>query len=404
MRRRHFLSLLGATGALTTVSRRTIIQATAQDSPAPNTPALIPSTPDVVPESAQAYTSVRDGVVWFDIAKLPIEGRAWNNEPRFRTFDRFPARGEKIVTPGVWGNSRHSAGMAFRFASDSPKFQVHYRLFSKNVAMAHMPATGVSGLDLYAKDDNGDFRWVEVTRPGQQEDTTTLTDGLTPGKREYMLYFPLYNGIDTLELGIPEGTTLEPLAPRDTPAGGNVKPILMYGTSILHGGCAARPGMPHPAILGRRLHWPVLNFGFSGSARMEAPLAELFAELDPSAYVLDPLPNMDPGIVRERAKTFIEILRAKRPETPIILVEDRTFTNAWIHPGKLSFHAENHKALRETYEALLSEGMEKLWYIPGDTLFGDDHDGAVDGSHATDLGFYRQADIMEPVLREALGL
>ncbi|MDO4557522.1 MAG: SGNH/GDSL hydrolase family protein [Planctomycetia bacterium] len=408
MQRRHFLSWIGAAGALTTISRYPSVRTLASDAPdssAPPTPSTVPSTPDVVPDSPETYTSVRDGIVWFDVAKLPIEGRVWNQEPRFRTFDRFPSRAEKILTPGVWGNSRHSAGMVWRFLSDAPAFHIHYRLLSDRVAMTHMPATGVSGFDLYARDESGALRWVEVTRPTKREDTTKLTDGLAPGKREYWLYFPLYNGVDSLEIGIPEGdATLEPLAPRNTPVGGNVKPILMYGTSILHGGCAARPGMPHPAILGRRLDWPVLNFGFSGAARMETPLAELFAELDPMVYVLDPLPNMDPELVRERARPFIEILRTKRPETPIVLVEDRPFTNAWIHPQKLRFHEENHRALRQTYETLVKNGMERLWYVPGDSLFGDDHDGAVDGSHATDLGFYRQADVLEPVLRESLGL
>jgi hypothetical protein len=35
--------------------------------------------------------------------------------------------------------------------------------------------------------------------------------------------------------------------------------------------------------------------------------------------------------------------------------------------------------------------------------FGDDNDGATDGSHASDLGFFRQADIFEPFLKAALG-
>lgn len=390
MQRRHFLSLVGVTGIAAMTARSVLAEEAAQ---------TVPATPATIPGSASDYSETRDGIVWFDVAKLPVEGRAWNNEERFRAFDRFPARGEKIVTQGVWGNSRNSAGMAFRFLSDSPTIHVHYRLSSGSVAMPHMPATGKSGLDLYAKDEQGMLRWVDVTQPTGQEATVVLTDGLAPGKREYMLYFPLYNGIDALELGIPVGDVLlEPLPPREE------KPMLMYGTSILHGGCAARPGMVHTAILGRRLNQPVLNFGFSGSARMEAPLAELFAELDPSVYVIDALPNMDPQLVRERAVPFVQIIRAKRPETPIILVEDRTFTNAWVHPDKLSFHAENHKALREAYDKLTADGMRKLWYISGDTLFGDDHDGAVDGSHATDLGFFRQANIMEPVLRETLGL
>ena len=47
--------------------------------------------------------------------------------------------------------------------------------------------------------------------------------------------------------------------------------------------------------------------------------------------------------------------------------------------------------------------MKSLHYIEGENLLGDDTEGATDGSHPNDLGFMRQADIFEPVLRKALG-
>jgi hypothetical protein len=40
--------------------------------------------------------------------------------------------------------------------------------------------------------------------------------------------------------------------------------------------------------------------------------------------------------------------------------------------------------------------------LVGDHLYGDDAEGATDASHASDLGFMRQADIFEPILRTAL--
>ena len=46
--------------------------------------------------------------------------------------------------------------------------------------------------------------------------------------------------------------------------------------------------------------------------------------------------------------------------------------------------------------------VTKLHYIGGDHLYGDDSAGATDASHANDLGFMRQADVMEPVIRAAL--
>jgi hypothetical protein len=40
--------------------------------------------------------------------------------------------------------------------------------------------------------------------------------------------------------------------------------------------------------------------------------------------------------------------------------------------------------------------------VTGDQLLGDDNEGAVDSSHPTDLGFYRQAKEFERVLRPVL--
>jgi hypothetical protein len=46
---------------------------------------------------------------------------------------------------------------------------------------------------------------------------------------------------------------------------------------------------------------------------------------------------------------------------------------------------------------ILPEQQRERWF------YGDDTEGATDASHASDLGFMRQADIFEPVLRRVLG-
>ena len=63
---------------------------------------------------------------------------------------------------------------------------------------------------------------------------------------------------------------------------------------------ALRPGMPHPAILGRRLGHPIINLGFSGNGRMEPEVGQFLCELDPLIYVIDCLPNMIGREVAER--------------------------------------------------------------------------------------------------------
>ena len=101
------------------------------------------------------------------------------------------------------------------------------------------------------------------------------------------------------------------------------------------------------------------------------------------------------------------IRRIRATETrhsPIVLVEDRRNTNSWILPARDALHTTNHAALKNAFETLQSVSDDNLYYIPGDSLYGTDGDGATDGSHANDLGFYRQANVFEPVLRKAMGL
>ncbi|MBL6692877.1 MAG: SGNH/GDSL hydrolase family protein [Flavobacteriaceae bacterium] len=343
---------------------------------------------------AQKPTLSKDEIDWYDVKEMGVEGKGWTDTKRY--FDRFPSKAEGMVRDEVWNLSRHSAGMCMRFVSDSPNIHVRYRLFLDRLSMPHMPATGVSGLDLYANDGNGIDRSAGVVLPDKKEMETIIAKNLSPGSRRYTIYLPLYNGVESLEVGVPKGESFEPLAPRKE------KPILFYGTSIMHGACASRPGMAFPAILGRRLRRPTLNLGFSGNGRMEIEVATLLAEQDPCAYVIDCLPNMNETTVSERTIPLVKKIRATHDKTPILLVEDRSFTNSEFFPEMKSHHQKSRAALKKAYAELTDAGVGNLYYLDGDHLLGEDGEGATDGSHPSDLGMLRYADAYEPVLRAIL--
>ena len=347
------------------------------------------------PETPASTATVDANVLWHDVSQWGVEGREWIAEERLSWFDRLPAAAQKTVTPNVWSLSRDCTGMMARFKTDATSIYVHYKLIKEALAKPHMPATGVSGIDLYARDGKGAWRWVQVTKPGKRELKVELVKELMPGTREYAAYLPLQNGVEFVRIGVPAGAQFERLVPR-------TKPVVFYGTSITHGVCASRPGMVHTAILGRHLDMPVVNLGFAGNGRMDAAVGDYLVKIDAAAYVIDCLPNMNPQQVTERTVPLIKQLRAARPETPIILVEDRRSTNEWILPAKARFHTQNHAALKACFEQLQEEGVRNLHYVSGDELYGTDSEGSTDGSHASDLGFMRQAAIMEPVLRAAL--
>ncbi|OWK34488.1 SGNH/GDSL hydrolase family protein [Fimbriiglobus ruber] len=352
--------------------------------------------PVVDPSTAKADANGQ--VLWYDAHSVGIEGQGWSDTKA--PFDRFPAKAEKIVRPPVWGLSHHSTGLCARFVTDAKTVSARWTVINKNLAMPHMPATGVSGLDLYMRDESGKWRWVANGRPADVTTTATLASGWPAGPHEFLLYLPLYNGVSSVEIGLPPGAKL--MKPDERPAG-HRKPVVFYGTSITQGGCASRPGMVHTAILGRRFDVPVINLGFSGSGTLDPEVADLLGELDVAVYVIDCLPNLQPKQVVERAEPFVKRLRKARPETPILLVEDRTTAQAVALPARKQFHIDNRAGLKKAFDTLVAAGDKNLYYLSGDHLIGDDGEGTVDGSHPTDLGFLRQADVMAEALAPLLG-
>ena len=104
-----------------------------------------------------AIGTVEGDVRWIDALDLAIEGLGWPSESQ--PYTRLPDRAEKAVRPAVWGLSRHSAGVRVRFMTNATNISARWTLRNPNLAMNHMPATGVSGLDLYTLTNTG-WRWT----------------------------------------------------------------------------------------------------------------------------------------------------------------------------------------------------------------------------------------------------
>jgi len=204
------------------------------------------------------------GMAWHGTRKLAVEGLGFAERASF--FDRFPARAREIVRPDVWHRSQYTAGVSVRFLTNASTVAARWRLRFEREILTHMASTGACGLDLYVRDGR-DWFWIGLGVPRSTAETVCRIVDLkwesAAEPREYQLYLPIFNGVDVLEIGLPADATLAAGPPR---AQSRLKPLCFYGTSIVHGACASRPGMTYPAILGRRFDRPVLNFGFSGHA------------------------------------------------------------------------------------------------------------------------------------------
>ncbi|MBN2296359.1 MAG: SGNH/GDSL hydrolase family protein [Pirellulales bacterium] len=337
---------------------------------------------------------IEGNTAWYNPEDWGVEGRVWNDTEKY--YHRFPARAKKTVRKPVWSLSTNPAGMCVFFETDSDRIDVRYDLTSGVLHASHFAPTGKSGLDLYSRDKDGKWRWCGINKPGSKAETKTMIKDIPRKMREFMLYLPLYNGLNSLYIGVNKDAVFKPVAPRKE------KPIVFYGTSIMQGGCVARAGMSFSSILGRRLNVPIVNLGFSGNGTMDASVGDLMAEIDAAVYVIDCLPNMDDKAVAAKTEPLVRQLRKARPDTPIVLVEDRTYDNSWIKPSSMQHNLSSRKALKAAYDRLVAAGVKGLVYVKGDGLLGDDSEATVDSSHPTDLGMMRMADSMEPVLRPLL--
>ncbi len=339
-------------------------------------------------DAQKAKTTPDDTTGWYDCQNLVVEGKGWTETKAF--YDRLPAKAEGKVPPSVWGLSHDSAGLCVAFTTDAPSIQVRWTVLKEGgLSMPHMPATGVSGVDLYSQGESGRWHFIANGRPTAATNTANFA---LPSGQPCLLYLPLYNGVKSVEIGVPKGSTVRSLD--RGAAGGRKKSVVIYGTSITQGGCASRPGMAFPAIVGRQLDTPVINLGFSGSGRMEPEMADLLAELDPSVYVLDCLWNMPPDLVSARIEPFVKTLRAAHPDTPILLAEDCSVRN--VCP------TEKGTILRSIYEKLTAEGVKNLHFLSNEGMLGDDWEGTVDGCHPNDLGMMRQAEVFSKAIAPLL--
>lgn len=337
------------------------------------------------------------GYVYTDAATLPLFGKV--SEGTSARYERLPASLEGKIRKGLWDLGRNSAGLYVRFRSDAPALRARWTSLNSHY-MNHMCPTGDRGIDVYVRVGN-EWRFLRSGRPskGATTDTEIISD-MEPMMREYMVYLSLYDGVTSLEVAVPEGYVVdqpEVLSPVVR------KPVVMYGTSILQGGCVTRPGMVYTSIISRRLDREVINLGFSGNAKLDEEIAYWMASVeDPGVFVLDNAPNCTAKLIEEKGEKFFRILRDAHPNVPIIFVEQTPYSYADFDMKTRKDLDDKVAVQRALFKKLKADGEKLIWYIPAKGMVGDDGDAFVDGCHMTDVGAIRYADLVTPVIRKAL--
>jgi lysophospholipase L1-like esterase len=329
--------------------------------------------------------------------QLEVDGLPWHTA-NHGEWIRLPLQLKGVVRKEVWELAQSPSGGRIRFRSDSTSLSVKLE-YPEAPGMKNMHAFGQTGVDLYV---DGVYRGTAIAdaeaKPGKIY-THSYFNGRPRAEHEIVLYLPLYMGVKVLAVGVDKDAVLRPAKPFALS-----KPVVFYGTSITQGGCASRPGMSYQAILGRRLNLDFVNLGFSGNGKGEPEMARAVADIDASCYVMDFAQN-NPTVesLQEVYGPFVEIIRAKHPETPVVLVTPIYATReAWGPDPRLDGMRAH---IRGIGARRIAAGDTNLQIVEGPDLLGPaDGGGLVDGTHPNDLGFQWMADGLAARLRKVLGL
>lgn len=293
----------------------------------------------------------------------------------------------------------HTAGATLGFKTDSGSICLRVKL-RNSFLMYHMTAIGSAGFDLYLGPPEHRVL-VAATRfqVNALDYSVILFDDLPAGEmREYLLEFPLYSGVESLEIGLDPDAKLE--APSPWRSGGK---IVIYGTSITQGGCASRPGMCLANLLSRRWNMEVVNLGFSGNGRGEPEVMELVAGVpDPALFVLDYVLNAGLKKFMATLPGAIDIIRRRHPRVPVALMtpmhQGRELFRSGIATEFLAYDA----VMRAEVEKRRAGGDCNVHFVNGTDESPEWHEFMVECSHLNDLGFYRQYELVAPQLEKLL--
>lgn len=323
------------------------------------------------------------------------------------SFSRFPADAQQTIPSDVWNQTQRSSGLHVRFITNSANITVNYTLSSQYSSNNWFSSVGANGLDLYARKPDGKWYWCH---PGSRtvgsqfkyssinpDDATYSSEGY-----EYVLYFPTFAITSSISVTVDSDAQFEFLTVTN-----EKKPIVVYGTSIVHGAVCSRPGNTWTSIVGRNFpDYPVVNLGFSGVGRMEPEVVEIINRIDASIYILDCLPNFSntsmPPLIDGRYKSAIDTLTKYHPDAAIVLTEHVGYADMEMWKARKDLVMADNIELKKVYDYFMQKGYTNLYYLSRSELGLDMSADIGDYVHPNDKGMYRYAEAYTAKISEVL--
>lgn len=219
-----------------------------------------------------------------------------------------------------------------------------------------------------------------------------MISNMDSSEKECLLYLPNYSELTSLQVGVDEGATIVPM---ENPFR---RKIVIFGSSFTHGVSTSRAGMSYPMQIGRNTGLYFCSIACSGNCKLQPYFADYLGDVkDADAMVFDAFSNPDAKMIEERLIPFIARIREKLPSTPLIFVQ-----TIYRESGNFDLRSrKGEEAKREMARKQMAEAMKRfdnVYFIDKADLTGTDHVTSADGTHPSDLGYWRWAQNLQPEL------
>ena len=298
-------------------------------------------------------------------------------------FRRVPADVAAATSADVARIAPMGTGGRVRFKTDSDYIVIHAEMGYKEQALL-MSDLACFSFDMYFCED-GKQHFFGSFVPSQGEGKSYTECRLrTDGKmHDVVINFPITACVKKFYVALRLGSNLE------APSGYKYKtPIVFYGSSIVHGIGAGRPGMVYPLIISRMFDTDVVDLGFGGAAKAEEPIIDYMKGLDMSVFVYDYDHNApSPEYLAATHYKGYRRIRDARPDLPIIMASKPDY---WANPEA---NEVRRQIIIDTFERAKREGDKLVSFVDGKAMYEENlrDEFTIDNCHPNDAGYVAMA-------------
>ena len=334
---------------------------------------------------ANAQTNVKPVYVYTEASDLTLVGKIHQDTPN--PYHRVDTVRFKGFTPTENGQVRMSSGIAVAFKTNSKSIAVK-TAFDAPGYPTNTNGYSARGYDLYIRKD-GKWIYAASGHPSDKwiKEAFKLINNMDGEMKECLMYLPLYSKVNSVQIGVEEGSVLEAM---ENPFRHRIG---VFGSSFTHGSSTSRAGMTYIAQLSRNTGLQMLSLGCSGNCRLQPYFADVLCAADVDAFLLDAFTNTTPEQMKERFFPFLEKLVKAHPGKPLIFqrtiyMEGRNFNTLLDQKEKLKI---------ATGDSLMNIALKKypdVYYIYPEA-HSKDHNATVDGTHPDNYGYTLWAKSIE---------